>query len=69
MRAMTRAEYFTRLGLYVVLNVLTFADQSWESMAADPWRFGVRCVLAAVIAWRAFIDQSTVVDRTNGGAA
>ena len=55
---MTRSEYFTRLVLYVSLNVLTFADQSWETAMQDPYRFGIRCVLAGIIAWRAFIDQS-----------
>ncbi|MBU3720749.1 MAG: hypothetical protein FGM22_08335 [Burkholderiaceae bacterium] len=58
---MSRAGYYTRLFLYVALNVLTFADQSWETAAADPGRFAVRVALAAIIAWRAFIDQSVRV--------
>lgn len=55
---MTNGGYYTRLGLYISLNVLTFADQSWETMMQDPYRFGIRLLLAGIIAWRAFIDQS-----------
>lgn len=55
---MTPSGYYARLGLYVALNVLTFADQSWATISADPAHFSVRLALAAVIAWRAFIDNS-----------
>ena len=55
---MTPTGYYTRLGLYISLNVLTVADQSWETMMQDPYRFAIRVTLAGVIAWRAFIDQS-----------
>lgn len=55
---MTPTGYYTRAVLYIGLNVLTFADQSWSSIQADPAHFSVRLALAAVIAWRAFIDHS-----------
>jgi len=55
---MSLAGYYGRMGAYIALAVLTFADSSWDQMTGDPARFWVRAAIAGLIAWRAFVDQS-----------
>lgn len=55
---MTPAGYYTRLLIYISLQMLLFADQNWDQIGLDPAHFIVKILISGLLVWRTFIDQS-----------
>jgi len=61
---MSPTAYYQRLAIYIMLAIITTATSSisevdWADMVTV-WKFGLTVAGSGLLAWRAFIDSSSI---------